>query len=112
MYTSETGKAAIHKLYHDKLASLEIDYTFQKVQTTFGETNIIVTGQATNPPLVLVHGANGCAPVALDVYPKLADRFRVYAVDVVGEPTLSSDRKMSKKGKEAVNEGRCLTTPD
>lgn len=99
MYTSESGKAAIHKRYHDKLASLQIEYAFQKLDTSFGETNLIVTGHPENPPLVLVHGANGCAPVALDVYTKLADRFRVYAVDVIGEPNLSSDRKMSKKNR-------------
>lgn len=100
MYTSEQGKAAIHALYQQKLDGLNIEYTNATVQTAFGETHVLVTGNPGHPPLVLVHGANGCAPVALDVYPRLREHFRVYAVDVVGEPTRSSDRTMSKKRRE------------
>jgi pimeloyl-ACP methyl ester carboxylesterase len=100
MYTSEQGKAAIHAVYQQKLEGLNIEYTTTLVHTAFGETNVLVTGNPEHPPLVLVHGANGCAPVALDVYPRLREHFRVYAVDVVGEPNRSSDRTMSKKHRE------------
>ncbi len=100
LFKTEEGKKAVLAVYQQKLKDLAISYETQKVNTAFGETNIIVTGNPTNPPLVLVHGANGCAPVALDVYPNLAKQYRVYAVDVVGEPNLSAGRRMNKKANE------------
>lgn len=99
MYRSPEGKAAILALYDRKLDRLQIEYDSVEVDTTFGLTHLLVTGPQDGPPLVLIHGANGCAPVALDVYPRLSERFRVYAVDVVGEPNRSHDRRMPKKDR-------------
>lgn len=100
LFKTEEGKKAVLEVYQKKLKDLAISYETQEVNTTFGETNIIVTGNPANPPLVLVHGANGCAPIALDVYPNLAKAYRVYAIDVVGEPNLSAGRQMNKKANE------------
>ncbi len=97
LYTSPQAKREIEDLYKEKLGSLAIDYEVFKIDTTYGQTNAIATGNPSHPPLVLVHGANGCAPVALDVYPHLANAFRVYAVDVIGEPNLSAETRPNKK---------------
>ncbi|MGH1338358.1 MAG: alpha/beta fold hydrolase [Aureispira sp.] len=98
LYDSPQSKAAVLALYDQKLADWSLPYEEQKVETSFGQTHIIVTGSTTKPPLVLVHGSNGCAPVALEVYPNLAKHFRVYAVDVLGQPNKSAEVALPYKG--------------
>lgn len=97
LFKTEKGKKDILKLYDEKLESLGISYEYQKVNTKFGETNIIVTGNVDAPALILIHGSNGCAPIALETYPELSSKYRVYAVDVLAQPNKSSETRLSMK---------------
>ncbi len=97
LFKSEKVKEEILQLYEEKLASLNIDYDYMKVNTKFGTTNIIVTGAPENPPIILVHGSNGCAPISLETYPNLHKSFRVYAVDVLAQPNKSAETRLSMK---------------
>jgi pimeloyl-ACP methyl ester carboxylesterase len=97
LYKSPVHKKVILKIYQEKLDELNIDYHFKEVMTQFGKTNIVVTGNAKNPPLVLVHGSNGCAPIGLEIFPKLAQKYQVFAVDVIAQPNRSSETRPSMK---------------
>lgn len=97
LYKSPTHKKAILEVYQEKLDELNIDYHFEEVMTQFGATNIVVTGNAKNPPLVLVHGSNGCAPIGLEIFPQLTQKFQVFAVDVIAQPNRSSETRPSMK---------------
>ncbi|MGB6036184.1 MAG: alpha/beta hydrolase [Cryomorphaceae bacterium] len=98
LFKSPEGKEEILSLYNQKLDELHIDFECISVETGFGKTNIIATGDPSNPPIILVHGSNGCAPIALETYPNLSKRFRVYAVDVIAQPTKSAETRPSMKG--------------
>lgn len=97
LFKSEQGKNEILQLYDKKLESLELDYEYKTINTSFGNTNIIVTGNKENPPIIIVHGSNGCAPVALETYMDLIDSFSVYAVDVLAQPNKSAETRLSMK---------------
>lgn len=97
LYKSAENKKEILAIYQEKLEGLTMGYSTQKVLTTFGETNIIISGNPSNPPLILLHGANASAPVALDEMKGLAATFRVYAVDIIGQPNLSAETRPSMK---------------
>ncbi|MDO6519544.1 alpha/beta hydrolase [Zobellia uliginosa] len=97
LFKTEIGKKEILDLYDQKLEELNIVFTYLNIDTSFGKTNIIATGESTNPPIILIHGSNGCAPIALETYPNLRKNFRVYAVDVVAQPNKSEDRWLSMK---------------
>ncbi len=97
LFKTEKGKVEILKLYDEKLAALNINYTYKVVETTFGETNIIIAGDQSKPPLILVHGSNGCAPVAIETYSDLIDSFAVYAIDVLAQPNKSAETRLSMK---------------
>lgn len=97
LYSSEAGKKEILNLYDSKLNELKISYTYKTIDTSFGKTNIIVTGNPNNPPLLLIHGSNGCAPVALETCPNLAKHFCVYAIDVLAQPNKSDENRLSMK---------------
>jgi pimeloyl-ACP methyl ester carboxylesterase len=97
LFKSAIGKKEIFSLYDEKLAELNIDYKYETVATSFGKTNIIVTGNASNPPLIIVHGSSGCAPIGLETYPNLSKKYQVFAVDVLAQPNKSAETRLSMK---------------
>jgi pimeloyl-ACP methyl ester carboxylesterase len=97
LFKSPAGKKEILSLYDEKLEELNIDYRSLFVETTFGKTHVIVTGDASNPPLIVVHGSNGCAPISLESYPKLSSKFQVFAIDVLAQPNKSAETRLSMK---------------
>lgn len=97
LFKSAQGKQEVLSLYNQKLEELNIDFEYIQVETCFGITNIIATGDTSLPPLVIIHGSNGCAPIALESYPNLSKHFRVYAVDVIAQPNKSAETRPSMK---------------
>lgn len=95
LFKSEEGKQEILDLYETKLAQLNIEYQYKEVQSSFGKTNVIVTGESHLPPLVIIHGSNACAPIALEVYANLSSSFQVYAIDVLAQPNKSAETRLS-----------------
>lgn len=88
--TSQVAGRQVTDLYFEKLRDLQIPYEFQTVETSFGDTNVIVTGEVRKPPLVLVHGYYSCAPVAIEALQPLQAHFRIFAIDIPGQPNLSA----------------------
>ncbi|AUP81183.1 alpha/beta fold hydrolase [Flavivirga eckloniae] len=97
LYKSEQGKNEILNLYDLKLKELNIEYQYKIADTTYGKTNIIISGGSKNPPIIIVHGSNGCAPIALETYPNLYKNFRVYAIDVLAQPNKSAETRLNMK---------------
>ncbi|MFT7613533.1 MAG: pimeloyl-ACP methyl ester carboxylesterase [Parvicellaceae bacterium] len=97
LFKSELGRKEILSLYNEKLEELNIEYQYIKADTSYGETNVIATGALSNPPILLIHGSNGCAPIALETYAGLNTKFRVYAVDVLAQPNKSAETRPSMK---------------
>ncbi|MCB0548016.1 MAG: alpha/beta hydrolase [Phaeodactylibacter sp.] len=96
-FKSEAGKREIFRLYDQKLQELNIPYEEEDILTSFGRTSVIQTGDTAHPPLVVIHGSNGCAPVALEAYPTLAQHYRVFAIDVLAQPNKSEGERLSMK---------------
>ena len=97
LYNTEKGKKEILKLYNQKLEELNIDFEYLNLDTFFGKTTIIATGDISNPPILIFHGSNGCAPIALETYSNLSKNFRVYAIDVLAQPNKSAATRLSMK---------------
>ena len=97
LYKSEFGKKEILNLYNQKLNELAIEYKYKLIDTDFGKTNIIIVGDSTKPPLLIVHGSNGCAPIALETYPALYKKFQVFAIDVLAQPNKSAETRLNMK---------------
>jgi len=96
-FKSQEGKEAILKLYNQKLNELGIEYSEKLIETKFGVTNVITTGDSKNPPLILIHGTGGCAPQILDSFPNLASKYCVFAVDVLAQPNKSAENRLDMK---------------
>lgn len=96
-FKTEQGKTEVLDLYDQKLKQLRINHQHCVVDTSYGETNIVVCGNQTKPPLILVHGANACAPIAIETYQNLLSEYAVYAIDVVAQPNKSGGIQMNLK---------------
>ncbi|MRI02244.1 alpha/beta fold hydrolase [Kriegella sp. EG-1] len=97
LFKTAKGKEEILSLYDQKLEDLNIDFEYLNIDTSYGSTNIITTGITSNPPILLIHGSNGCAPIALETYAGLASKFKVYAIDVLAQPNKSAETRLNMK---------------
>jgi pimeloyl-ACP methyl ester carboxylesterase len=65
------------------------------VPTRFGDTHVLQAGPEDGPPVVIFQGGNVVNPLTLAWFASLADRFRIYAPDTIGQPGRSADRRVS-----------------
>ncbi|WP_437331548.1 alpha/beta fold hydrolase [Sorangium sp. So ce394] len=70
----------------------------REVSTRFGATHVLVAGPEHAPPLVCVHGAMASSAHLLPELGPLLARFRVYAVDVIGQSVKSADVRVPVEG--------------
>ncbi|MEM6378374.1 MAG: alpha/beta hydrolase [Bacteroidota bacterium] len=97
LFKSASEKKEILDLYDQKLEELNISYESIYLDTSFGSTHVLRTGSPALPPLILVHGSNGFAPIALGCYPNLSSKYQVFAVDVLAQPNKSAEVRLSMK---------------
>ena len=90
IYKSEAGGRALLQRYRELLALWPVANEQRRLATSQGETFVIVSGDKAAPPLILLHGAGGNSIVWLRDVAEWSKHFRVYAVDVIGEPGLSA----------------------
>jgi len=105
-FKSQEGKEKILKLYNQKLNQLNIDYSEKLVESKFGATNVIISGDTKQPPLLLIHGTGGCAPLILESFPNLSSKYCVYAIDVLAQPNKSAENRLNMK---SLDYGEWLT---
>jgi pimeloyl-ACP methyl ester carboxylesterase len=86
MYKSAEGRQAIMDWYDDVVANLDIEVESHYVNTRFGRTHMLVSGPKDAPALILIPGVAGCAPLWRRQLPAFSEHFRVYALDIVGQP--------------------------
>ena len=86
LYKSTEGYQAIMSWYDDVLDMIECEFESQFIKTRFGHTHALVAGPEDGEPLILIPGVAGCAPLWRKQLPAFAEHFRVYALDIVGQP--------------------------
>ncbi len=91
IYKSEAGAALLRERYLDALEAWPGSRA--KAPTPEGETFVLISGPAEAPPLVLLHGSGSNSAEWVARNPALTRHFRVYAVDIIGEPGLSAETR-------------------
>ena len=90
LYKSQDGERAVQERYRAILRYWPAANQQLRVPTCEGETFIVACGEENNPPLLLLHGSGGNAAMWMGDVAAWAAHFRVYAVDMIGEPGLSA----------------------
>jgi pimeloyl-ACP methyl ester carboxylesterase len=85
-FKTPEGEVAFLAAYDAAMNLWPVPYEEVEIPTRFGSTHVVVSGPLDAPPLVLLHGYL----VTLASWsPNIADfskRYRVYAIDVMGQP--------------------------
>jgi pimeloyl-ACP methyl ester carboxylesterase len=90
IYKSEEGARAIHARYREILALWAVPNRQFTVPTRAGDTFVISCGPENAPPVLLFHGSASSSFMWITDAAAFAAHFRVYAVDLIGEPGLSA----------------------
>ncbi|PZR88628.1 MAG: carboxylesterase [Stutzerimonas stutzeri] len=89
-FRSAEGAEAVHRLYREVLDGWPAPASELRLPTRQGETFVLAFGREDGPPVILLHGAQANAAAwILDAVP-WAERFRLYAIDMIGEAGFSA----------------------
>lgn len=98
IYKSPEGKAEVLALYDEALADLPPGYETLTVATRYGDTHVLAVGPEDAPPVVFLPGGNFLNPTCLGWFLPLAEKHRIYAPDLVGQPGKSAQTRPSPSG--------------
>jgi pimeloyl-ACP methyl ester carboxylesterase len=90
IYASAEGARAVEQRYRAVLERWPVPSEQRTVPTREGETFVVACGPPDAPPVVLLHGAGANSAMWMGDVASWSQHFRVYAVDVIGEPGLSA----------------------
>lgn len=86
LYKSVDGYRAIMEWYESLVDKIEVPFESLYVNTRFGRTHMLAAGSKAAPALFLISGVAGCAPLWRKQLESLSANFRVYALDIPGQP--------------------------
>jgi pimeloyl-ACP methyl ester carboxylesterase len=90
VYKSAEGERAVRERYLKILKHWPVPNEQLRVPTREGETFVVACGAENAPPLLLLHGGMTNSAMWMGDVAAWAARFRVYAVDMIGEAGLSA----------------------
>lgn len=97
IYKSDKGKKLIIDHYEDIIKEWPVDNEIININTSYGNTFIIASGDKGNKPIVLLHGSSTNSAMWMGDIDKLSKNYRVYAVDIIGEPGKSDESRPDMK---------------
>ena len=91
VFKSDEGRDKIRAYYNQILSFFPL--TQRYVDTSFGKTFVLEAGSDKNPAVILLHGSCGNSAAWLGDIPVLAEKFHVFAVDIIGEAGNSEENR-------------------
>ncbi len=93
VYKSLGGKEKIISYYESLLKLWPVPSEHLNVKTRFGNTFIIASGDKDKEPIIMLHGSATNSAMWMGDVVKLSKDYRVYAVDIIGEPGKSDESR-------------------
>jgi pimeloyl-ACP methyl ester carboxylesterase len=90
VFRNESAALAVENHYRQILKHWPVPKAERRLTTRQGSTFVVACGRDDGPPLVLLHGAQANSAAWLPDVALWASRFRIYAVDMIGEAGLSA----------------------
>jgi pimeloyl-ACP methyl ester carboxylesterase len=101
VYKSEESLKKMHEFYDKTLASLNVSYSEDYFDTTFGKTHCLLLGDKNKPMICTIHGGNGISTLNLKLFAPLLSEYCILAPDVIGMPGKSDPyRNISSRKDE------------
>lgn len=86
IFKSAPGQNSILAVYDSILSRWPLAYETQVIPTRRGNTHLIACGDKSAPPLILLHGSSSNSLMWIGDITEFCRHYRVYAVDLLGEP--------------------------
>ena len=99
IYRSAEGERALKAAYARFRDAWPVPREERRIPTRHGETFVVASGDPARPPLVLLHGAGSNSFMWLGDVAAWAAHFRIYAVDLPGEPGESAPLRAPREGE-------------
>jgi pimeloyl-ACP methyl ester carboxylesterase len=103
IFKSIESEAQYKAAYDVILKQWPVPYEELYIPTRFGDTHVIASGPQDAPPLALFHSAGSSAIQWFWNVEALSQRYRTYAVDVIGEVNKSITTRKIKRRQEFVD---------
>jgi pimeloyl-ACP methyl ester carboxylesterase len=97
VFRNEFGKTKVLTEYDSIIESMGIHFEERYLNTCLGRTHLIVSGQVENPPVILIHAFYATAASWYQNLKALSEKFRVYTVDIIGDPNKSEPIRPIRK---------------
>jgi pimeloyl-ACP methyl ester carboxylesterase len=88
-FKSSRGEAAYFSAYDAAMQRWPVPYEAMEISSRFGVTHVVASGPENAPPLVLLHGYWATLTMWTPNISALSKNYRVYAIDVMGQPAKS-----------------------
>ncbi|MDF2566783.1 MAG: alpha/beta hydrolase fold [Oscillospiraceae bacterium] len=95
IYRSSESKEKVLRLYDEQINKLGIPCKDLFVNTAYGRTHLIETGNLNGIPLLVFHGGNATTACNLLSCRFLMEKFHIYGVDTIGHPGKSAENNLS-----------------
>lgn len=96
VFKTEEGRRKILSYYSKLLGEVGFTYRERYVDTAFGKTYVLESGNPDKPPVVLIHGSCSNSAAWFRDIPVLAEHYHVYSVDVVGDAGSSEENRLDQ----------------
>ncbi len=94
-FKTQEGKKEVFKAYETLAKSTGLTYDEINIQTKYGNTYIMAMGETDLPVLILLHGSGINSLMWLNEMNIYKDSYRVYAIDMIGEPGKSDEEQLA-----------------
>ena len=98
LYRSTEGHQKIMEHYDTSFQKMGIPYKAEFVETRFGLTHVVISGNENGRSILLWHGGNANSTAWTHWITVLAPTYQVYAVDTIGEVGQSAPIRPPKAG--------------
>jgi len=121
VFVTEENRAKLMTIYDERLRRWPVPFETFLVDTQYGKTHVIASGDPASPPLVLTHPMGVGGFVWSSIIAALSEHWRAYALDTIGDigkSELADPARYPKKGRDYsawlndVFTGLDLTTGD
>ena len=93
VFRSKLGEELVSEAYNKLLTHWIVPYEEIYLDTELGKTHIIISGHTDSPPLILIHAFYASAASWYQNVRSFSRDYRVYAIDIIGDPNKSKPLK-------------------
>lgn len=83
LYKTSEGKEIAYKSYDESMELWDVEYTEEFVNTDYGKSHVIISGESNEQALIILPGLFGDASMWFPNVGKLSEHFKVYTLDMI-----------------------------